>query len=66
MASGKRKSIDNMNISEVTTTMEALGISFEGLETFMDEMKSRLLAELSQAAKTPSWSTGQVQISITV
>ena len=61
MATGKPKSIDNIkNILEMAKTMEALGISCEGLET-LSEMKASVRDKLRQAEKTPSWTAGQVR-----
>ena len=60
MATGKTNNIDNMNMVETFQTMQALGVSFEGVET-LREMKSRVRTVLDQADKTSSWSAGQVQ-----
>lgn len=60
MATGKTNNIDNMNMVETFQTMQALGVSFEGVET-LREMKSRVRTVLDQADKTSSWSAGQVK-----
>ena len=60
MATGKTNNIDNMNMVETFQTMQALGVSFEGVET-LSEMKSRVRTVLDQADKTSSWSAGQVK-----
>ena len=49
-----------MNMVETFQTMQALGVSFEGVET-LREMKSRVRTVLDQADKTSSWSAGQVK-----
>lgn len=61
MASGKAKSIDELNMMEIFGAMEALGVSFEGVIT-LDEMRSRVRTALNQAEKTSSWSAGQVRV----
>lgn len=61
MASGKAKSIDEMDMVEMFGTMQALGVSFEGVNT-LDEMRSRVRTVLNQAEKTSSWSAGQVRV----
>ena len=61
MACGKAKSIDEMDMVEMFGTMQALGVSFEGVNT-LDEMRSRVRTVLNQAAKTSSWSAGQVRV----
>lgn len=61
MASGKAKSIDEMNMVEMFGTMQALGVSFEGVNT-LDEMRSRVRTVLNEAEKTSSWSAGQVRV----
>ena len=64
--SGKTRTIDEMDdIFEMVEVMKALGIAATGLKT-LDEMKSRVKAELNQAEITPSWSAGQVRILIAV
>lgn len=60
MATGKTNNIDNMNMVDTFQTMQALGVSFEGVET-LREMKSRVRTVLDQADKTSSWSAGQVK-----
>ena len=49
-----------MNMVETFQTMQALRVSFEGVET-LSEMKSRVRTVLDQADKTSSWSAGQVK-----
>ena len=61
MASGKAKSIDEMDMVEMFGTMQALGVSFEGVNT-LDEMRSRVRTVLNRAEKTSSWSAGQVRV----
>ena len=58
MATDKSKSIDNMNMREIIGMMEALEVSFDGVET-LDEMKARVKAVREE--NTPSWSAGQVR-----
>ena len=60
MASGKAKSIDEMGMMEVFQTMEAFGVSGDGLES-LSEMRSRLRDALNQAEKTLNWSPGEVR-----
>lgn len=60
MASGKAKSVDEMSMKEVFKTMEALGVSDDGLES-LSEMRSRLRDALNQAEKTSNWSPGKVR-----
>ena len=59
MATDKSKSIDNMNMREIIGMMEALEVSFDGVET-LDEMKSRVKKAVREE-NTPSWSAGQVR-----
>ena len=60
MTSGKAKSVDKMSMKEVFKTMEALGLSDDGLES-LSEMKSRLRDALNQAEKTSNWSPRKVR-----
>ena len=60
MATCQTNNIDNMNMVEMFQTMQALGMTIEGVRT-LDEMKSRVRTVLNQADKTSSWSAGQVQ-----
>lgn len=60
MASGKAKSVGEMSMNEVFKTMEALGVSDDGLES-LSEMRSRLRDALNQAEKTSNWSPGKVR-----
>ena len=60
MATGKTNNTDNMNMVETFQTVQALRVSFEGVET-LSEMKSRVRTVLDQADKTSSWSAGQIQ-----
>lgn len=62
MASGKTKSIEEIDdIPEMFKTMAALGISCRGLQT-LDQMKSRVRAELKQVEYKPTWTAGQVRM----
>ena len=58
------KGVDDIrNIGDMVRTMEALGISYDGLET-LNEMKAKLKDTIKQPAKKPSWAAGQVRISL--
>ena len=62
MATGKSRNIDEINdIEEMVETMKALGIPRKGLRT-LEEMKHRVMNQLHQSAKKPSWTAGQVLI----
>ena len=60
MASGKAKSIDKITMKELAETMEALGVSDEGVETLSDA-RSRIATWLNEAQKTSNWSPGKVR-----
>lgn len=56
------KSVDDIrNMGDMVRTMEALGISYEGLETLSD-MKAKVKDALKLSTKIPSWTAGQVRI----
>ena len=60
MATGKKKSIDEMKMSELTTIMAVLGVSEEGVEKLSDA-RSRIRSALNAAEKTSDWSPGKVR-----
>ena len=60
MASGKSKTIEEINILDMAEVMDALGISGEGLRD-LDDMKARVKTELLQSAEKPSWAAGEVR-----
>ena len=61
MASIKARNIDEIDdIAEMIQAMQALGISWKGLNS-LDDMKARV-HEMQQSAKTPSWTAGQVRV----
>ena len=61
MASGKSKTIEEIDdLSDMFQAMAALGISCKGLQT-LDQMKTRVKAELNQSVEKPSWMAGQVR-----
>ena len=51
MASGKKKSIDEMNMKELAKVMEILHVSDEGVENLSDA-RSRIRSALNAAEKT--------------
>ena len=58
------KSVDDIrNMGDMVRTMEALGVSYEGLET-MSDMKAKVKDKLKLSTKMPSWTAGQVRISL--
>ena len=59
MATGKYKSIDEMNMKEQTKVIEALGVSDEGVENRSDA-RSRIRSALNAAEKTSNLSPGEV------
>ena len=60
MATGKKKSIDEMNMKEMTKVMEILDVSDEGVENLSDA-RSRIISALNAAEKTSNWSPGEVR-----
>ena len=60
MATGKAKSLDEMKMKELTETMEALGVSDEGVENLSDA-RSRIRSALNAAPKTSNWLPGKVR-----
>jgi len=61
MACRKSKTIEEIDdVSDMFQAMAALGISCRGLQT-LDEMKSRVKAELNQSVQKPCWTAGQVR-----
>ena len=63
MASGRTKTIDEIdNVGDMLETMAALRISAGGLQT-LDQMKDRVRTELNQSLEKPSWTAGQVRLS---
>lgn len=62
MASSKTKTIDEIDdVFGMFKTMEALGISCEGLTT-LEQMKTKVKTELNQSSNFPSWTAGQVSV----
>ena len=63
MATGKKKSIDEMKWIELTEILKDLGLSDEGVENIGD-VRSRIRSALNQlntAEKTSNWSPGKVR-----
>ena len=60
MATGKKKSIDEMNWIELTEILKDLGLSDEGVENIGD-VRSRIRSALNTAEKTSNWSPGKVR-----
>jgi len=57
----KSKTIEEIDdLLDMLQVMKALGISWRGLQT-LDEMKSRVRAELNQSVEEPCWTAGQVR-----
>lgn len=58
------KSVDDIrSMGDMVRTMEALGVSYEGLET-MSDMKAKVKDKLKLSTKMPSWTAEQVRISL--
>ena len=60
MATGKKKSIDEMKWIELTEILKDLGLSDEGVENIGD-VRSRIRSALNTAEKTSNWSPGKVR-----
>ena len=60
MASGKKKSIDEMNMKELAKVMEALVVSDEGVENLSDA-RSRIRSAINAGEKTSNLSPGKVR-----
>ena len=60
MASGKKKSIDEMNMKELAKVMEILDVSDTGVENLSDA-RSRIRSALNAAEKTSNWSPGEIR-----
>ena len=61
MATGKKKSIDELNMKELTKVMDVLGVSDEMVENLSDA-RSRVRSALNAVEKTSnSWSPGEVR-----
>ena len=61
MATGKKKSIDELNMKELTKVMDVLGVSDEGVEN-LSHARYRIRSALNAAEKTSnSWSPGEVR-----
>ena len=60
MASGKKKSIDEMNMKELAKVMEALVVSDEGVENLSDA-RSRIRSAINAGEKTSHLSPGKVR-----
>ena len=60
MASGKKKSIDEMNLKELAKVMEIFDVSDEGVDNVSDA-RSRIRSALNAAEKTSKWSPGEVR-----
>lgn len=57
------KDIDNINnIMDMIRTMQALGVSCEGLQT-LDEMKNRVKEMLKTSQEKSSWTAKEVRFS---
>ena len=61
MATGKKKSIDELNMKELSKVMDVLGVSDEGVEN-LSHARYRIRSALNAAEKTSnSWSPGEVR-----
>ena len=60
MASGKKKSIDEMNLKELAKVMEIFDVSDEGVDNVSDA-RSRIRSALNAPDKTSNWSPGKVR-----
>ena len=60
MATGKKKSIDEMKWIELTEILKDLGLSDEGVENIGD-LRSRIRSALNTAEKTSNWSPAKVR-----
>ena len=60
MATGKKKSIDEMKWIELTEILKDLGLSDEGVENIGD-VRSRIRSAFNTAKKTSNWSPGKVR-----
>ena len=60
MASGKKKSIDEMNLKELAKVMEIFDVSDEGVDNVSDA-RSRIRSALNAVEKTSNWSPGKVR-----
>ena len=61
MATGKKKSIDELNMKELTKVIDVLGVSDKGVEN-LSHARYRIRSALNAAEKTSnSWSPGEVR-----